>query len=97
MNKATAIMYLYPEARTPFDFIVDNDEKGSFISEWNLSAPKPTDDELEAAWEKVQALEYRAKREAEYPPISDQLDIIFHEGIDAWKAKIQAVKDKYPK
>jgi hypothetical protein len=40
---------------------------------------------------------YVAKRQAEYPAITDQLDTIFHEGLDAWKAQIQAVKDKYPK
>lgn len=40
---------------------------------------------------------YIAKRQAEYPTIADQLDTIFHEGLDAWKEQIQAVKDKYPK
>jgi hypothetical protein len=40
---------------------------------------------------------YVGKRQAEYPAITDQLDTIFHEGLDAWKAQIQAVKDKYPK
>ena len=40
---------------------------------------------------------YISKRQLEYPVISDQLDIIFHEGLDAWKAQIQAIKDKYPK
>lgn len=40
---------------------------------------------------------YKAKRQAEYPSFADQFDKIFHEGIDAWKAEIQAVKDKYPK
>lgn len=47
--------------------------------------------------EKYLLVEYREKRAAEYPPIVDQLDLIFHEGLDAWKAEIQAVKDKYPK
>ena len=32
-----------------------------------------------------------------YPPIEDQLDKIYHEGIDAWKADIKVIKDKYPK
>ena len=41
--------------------------------------------------------EYITKRAAEYPSYADQFDTIFHEGIDAWKAQIQAVKDKYPK
>tara|TARA_A100001388_G_scaffold276430_1_gene264168 strand:- start:1353 stop:1943 length:591 start_codon:yes stop_codon:yes gene_type:complete len=40
---------------------------------------------------------YKAARVVEYPPIKDQLDKIYHEGIDAWKADIKAVKDKYPK
>ena len=40
---------------------------------------------------------YTEARVAEYPPIVDQLDKIYHEGIDAWKADIKAIKDKYPK
>jgi hypothetical protein len=40
---------------------------------------------------------YIGKRQAEYPSFADQFDKIFHEGIDAWKTEIQAVKDKYPK
>jgi hypothetical protein len=33
----------------------------------------------------------------EYPPIADQLDDIYHNGVDEWKKTIKAVKDKYPK
>ena len=40
---------------------------------------------------------YSRKRADEYPSIKDQLDDIYHNGIDAWKVKIKAVKDKYPK
>lgn len=40
---------------------------------------------------------YSDKRVSEYPSIQDQLDTIFHDGIDAWKQQIQAIKDKYPK
>ena len=40
---------------------------------------------------------YVDKRLAEYPSIADQLDDIYHNGIDAWKATIKTVKDKYPK
>ena len=43
------------------------------------------------------ALSYADKRSAEYPSIPDQLDLIFHGGIDAWKNTIQTVKNKYPK
>ena len=41
--------------------------------------------------------EYKRKRAAEYPSVVDQLDLIYHSGIDAWKAKIKETKDKYPK
>ena len=40
---------------------------------------------------------YTEARVAEYPPIEDQLDKIYHSGIDAWKADIKVIKDKYPK
>ena len=40
---------------------------------------------------------YTEARAAEYPPIVDQLDKIYHSGIDAWKADIKVIKDKYPK
>jgi FlaG/FlaF family flagellin (archaellin) len=40
---------------------------------------------------------YGWKREQEYPSIADQLDDIYHNGIDGWKATIKAVKDTYPK
>lgn len=41
--------------------------------------------------------DYKNKRASEYPSFADQFDIIFHSGLEAWKAQIQAVKDKYPK
>jgi len=41
---------------------------------------------------------YKEKRVAEYPSIADQLDYIYHNGIDAWKKDmIDPVKTKYPK
>jgi hypothetical protein len=40
---------------------------------------------------------YQKDRAAEYPSVVDQLDLIYHSGIDAWKAKIKETKDKYPK
>ena len=45
----------------------------------------------------IEANEYKDKRASEYPSFADQFDTIFHEGIDAWKTKIQDVKNKYPK
>ena len=52
-------------------------------------------------WTNVNAWEdpdqYKYNRAAEYPSIVDQLDDIYHNGIDGWKTTIKAVKDKYPK
>ena len=45
----------------------------------------------------VGVVSYTDARRAEYPPIEDQLDKIYHSGIDAWKADIKVIKDKYPK
>ena len=51
---------------------------------------------LQDAWD-LENDSYKSKRRAEYPSIEDQLDKIYHSGIDAWKADIKAVKDKYSK
>ena len=57
--------------------------------------------EVNINWTSVNAWtdpeQYKYDRQAEYPTIVDQLDDIFHNGIDGWKATIQAIKDKYPK
>ena len=50
--------------------------------------------ELEAEYD---AQEYARNRATEYPAITDQLDEIYHNGIDSWKAVIKVTKDKYPK
>ena len=43
------------------------------------------------------ANEYKQKRELEYPELEDQLDDIYHNGIEGWKTKIKTIKEKYPK
>lgn len=63
--------------------------------------PIPTREEVEAEIARqaaeYTANEYQRKRAEAYPSIADQLDTIFHQGLDVWKAQIQAVKDRYPK
>ena len=41
--------------------------------------------------------QYQRDRKQEYPAIEDQLDDIYHNGLDGWKATIKNIKDKYPK
>jgi len=45
----------------------------------------------------IDAHAYIAKRQQAYPSIADQLDLIYHQGLDAWKSAIQAVKEEFPK
>jgi len=49
---------------------------------------------LQADWDNK---DYARKRAAEYPSIVDQLDDIYHNGVDSWKATLKTTKDKYPK
>ena len=61
------------------------------ISKSNIEAKQA---ELQTAYN---AKEYQRKRAIEYPSIADQLDKIYHSGIDEWKKVIKTTKDKYPK
>ena len=80
----------------PFSY--DND-----IVVWENSENKiiPTEEEIRTKIAELQAEyeanEYQRQRAAEYPSWQDQLDKIYHEGIDVWKAEIKTIKDKYPK
>ena len=67
------------------------------------SGAKPTESDctnglkaLQDAWD-LENDSYKSKRRAEYPDYATQLDDIYHNGIDGWKATIKAIKDKYPK
>ena len=51
---------------------------------------------LQDAWD-LENDSYKSKRRAEYPDYATQLDDIYHNGIDGWKATIKAIKAKYPK
>ena len=72
-----------------------------YIKEWNLEISKPTDEQIasyETAANTEEALQVILNnRRKEYPSIADQLDNIYHNGIDGWKATIKTTKDKYPK
>jgi hypothetical protein len=77
--------------------------KGDSVSKitWlHGTTPIPTSDILAKQKELIadyNSKEYQRKREFEYPPIAEQLDDLYHNGIDGWKSTIKAIKDKYPK
>ena len=88
-----AIRSAYPEVTTIDDSAGAFDKDGNQVS---LSSEKITAARkvLDDAWA---AKEYQRKRAEEYPSWEDQLDKIYWFGIDAWKADIKKIKDKYPK
>ena len=83
------------------------DKKGDIYRQMEITANKARRIEIEIYTDYlVQALQdawdlendsYKTKRRAEYPKFEDQFDQIYNEGIDAWKATIKTIKDKYPK
>ena len=93
IEKIDAIFSLVPNA--------DCALVGGVITVWNSEEAQPTEEEITAEMERLQAEydsnEYQRNRAAEYPSIADQLDDIYHNGINAWKATIKTTKDKYPK
>ena len=85
MNWSEAVREIYPSVVTINDkTCTDKDGKEVTINESLVNT-------------KISENEYKEKRRAEYPSIEDQLDDIYHNGIDEWKETIKAVKDKYPK
>ena len=77
--------------------ILRNKGSGDFISLWNVSGlAKPTDSQLDSYDSDATTVEtnntVRATRKKAYGDIGDQLDEIFKD-IDAWKTRIQAIKD----
>ena len=86
-NIITAILAINPSANVT----IKNEDIDQIT--WHSGTPISKTDILAKQTE----LSYINKRAAEYPNIVDQLDDIYHNGIDGWKTTIKAVKDKYPK
>ena len=92
----TALKILTPGA----EWIVYGEEYSGI--EWlDKTQTKPTEQEIEVKLAELKYQEevnvYQEKRKLEYPDWGDQLDKIYHDGINAWKADIKIIKDKYPK
>jgi len=58
------------------------------------NATEPSDSDIA---DRIALIEVQENRRKEYPSTADQLDDLYHNGLDAWKATIKATKDKYPK
>ena len=90
MNLHKAIRAIHDEAK-----VINGNGQEDIIA-WEENG-----NEVSIDWTQVNAWtdpdQYKINRENEYPSIVDQLDDIYHNGIDAWKATIKTTKDKYPK
>jgi rhodanese-related sulfurtransferase len=84
-NQIQAIFKLYPQVLTMRDDIA-YDANGNEVSY-----------DKDAVQAYVDAHAYKDLRAAAYPSFAEQFDLLYHGGYDAWKAQIQAVKNKYPK
>ena len=78
----------------------DSNGQGAYIKEWNLDIAQPTDEQLASYETAANTAESNAQvdatRKSQYGSWGDQLDEIYHD-IDAWKTRIQSVKDNNPK
>jgi len=97
ITKVDALLKLKPNAEWSWN---GNEYDGL---EWlDENQTKPTEQEILDKQAELQAdydaKEYQRKRASEYPSIGDQLDYIYHNGIDAWKTDmVDPIKNKYPK
>lgn len=86
MNKYEAIHKLYPNVISIRDDIAYDVNDNEVVYDEN------------AVQIEIDNNAYKERRQAEYPPLAEQLDYIYHNGIEAWKADmILPVKNKYPK
>ena len=90
-----AILKINPNAEAT---VTDNDIN---TITWENGTTPISKADIEAKMVEVQAdydaKQYQRDRQKEYPSISQQLDDLYHNGIDGWKATIKTTKDKYPK
>ena len=80
---------------------MDAEDYNTLIWSDENELPPPTEEEVQVEIERLKAEynnnQYQRDRASEYPSIQDQLDTLYHQGYDGWKASIDEVKNKYPK
>ena len=103
--KTKTKLYLKANSKTWDDTKVslqdNSDGNGVFIASWDYDIAQPTAEQIasyETAGNTAETLAgVLNKRKKEYPSITDQLDKIYHDGVDEWKKVIKKVKDDNPK
>jgi len=105
MAQLSTKIKLYVDAEVDFtsDVLLQDDSngQGAYIKEWNLDIAKPTQEQLDALESQAQTYENNqqiiATRKSLYGSWESQLEEIYDDGIDSWKARIQQIKTDNPK
>jgi len=94
-------LYANKEVDFRTDVLLQDDGKGAYIKEWNLDIPKPTLEQLEQYEAQATTVENNQKiiatRKSLYGAWEKQLEEIYDNGIDSWKARIAQIKLDNPK
>ena len=101
-NLSTKIkLYANQEVDFRTDVLLQDDGNGAYIKEWNLDIPKPTQAQLNALEAQATTYENNQKiiqtRKSLYGSWESQLEEIYDNGIDSWKARIAQIKIDNPK
>ena len=103
MTQLSTKIKLYANQEIDFlkDVLLQDDGQGAYIKEWNLDIAQPTQAQLDALESQAQTYENNqqiiATRKKLYGSWESQLEEIYDNGIDSWKARIQQIKIDNPK
>jgi hypothetical protein len=103
MTQLSTKIKLYANQEIDFrkDVLLQDDGQGAYIKEWNLDIVKPTQSQLDAFEAEATTYENNQKiiatRKSLYGAWEKQLEEIYDNGMDSWKARIAQIKADNPK
>ena len=93
------MIYKFDAIKSLYDGPITGKADGTIVYHGN--SDEPTEEAIQAKLQELQAEyeanQYQRDRASAYPSTADQLDMLYHQGIDGWKAEIKKVKDAHPK
>jgi hypothetical protein len=103
MKNLSTKIKLYANKEVDFlnEVKLQDDGNGVYIKEWNLDIAQPTEAQLNALEAQATTVENNqriiATRKSLYGAWEKQLEEIYDNGIDSWKARIANIKLNNPK
>lgn len=83
------------------EVVLEDVGQGAIIKKWNIDDAQPTQSELDALESQAQTVENNVDiintRKKLYGSWQSQLEEIYDDGIDSWKARIAQIKTDNPK